>query len=73
MWPDVGSGDLQVKKSMVIHDTECPNLTTVSNTYMSNTYIPFSQVDPSSHGTFLLIHVISAEVRTIVGIISPVN
>ena len=24
VWPDVWSGDLQVWKSMVIHDTECP-------------------------------------------------
>ena len=25
VWPDVWSGDLQVQKSMVVHDTECPH------------------------------------------------
>ena len=37
-WSDVWSGDLQVQKSLVIHDTECPYWNQVIKQYKPSPY-----------------------------------
>ena len=48
MWPDVWSGDLQVLKGMVIHDTECPYWNQVS--FNNTNHKPLVMYSQLCHG-----------------------